>query len=599
VDLHSTQTTGTTRSSGRDSDDDLHTDIAKAALETGTKAFDAREWDEASSLLEEALVVLEQLMPHQRNFCDLLSLQYRLSICTYYTHEPEQAEEALLDLVKQSTSTEQQQEYVLSARHLLAQIHIRNGELERARSECETALQGRRRLRGKHSDASLESLALMAHIYVLLNKRALAKSCLAMIPEKRRDAVLAAVEESLGPAVEHLDFASLLTPLMPGEAPNPAAETQSICSGVSGSTVGLGMDKTIFDYGSAGANSPAASPRPSTPSLASPESPRPLLHSHVMVPSSLRNINEPTCIGKERPVEQSVTVSNQDITLASSTNTSPQIAQIRRTDPASRKAILEKMGCQPRDRIEEAVCAGDHVALVYLLNKKKGFWRSSLRKRGRPERVTALHFAALFGEIDVARRLLDASYNVNEVPFGYSTNLTPLNFAVGARQADMVDFLIANGARPAELESWSTLAGQLLSRSWLAKTMCDAEKDLASTRITATMSILLKHGWNVTEPIDQSGKTVLHQAVSFWTGEYRWDMDLRTTVTRFLCERGTNPFQADAEGKTPYDLALASGHQDLLGILEQEPRRRELLGGMELVELPERPHRMYNYELIS
>lgn len=68
-------------------------------------------------------------------------------------------------------------------------------QVDRARSECEKALQARRQLLGKQSDASLESTALMAHIYVLLNNRARAKSCLAMIPEARIDAVHKIVEE--------------------------------------------------------------------------------------------------------------------------------------------------------------------------------------------------------------------------------------------------------------------------------------------------------------------------------------------------------------------------------------------------------------------
>ena len=253
----------------------------------------------------------------------------------------------------------------------------------------------------------------------------------------------------------------------------------------------------------------------------------------------------------------------------------------------SRKEILDKVGCQPRDKIEEAVCTSDHQALINLLNKKKGFWRSSMRKRVRPERVTALHFAALFGEIDMARRLLDSNFNVNEIPFGYSTSLTPLHFAIGARQVDMVEFLVANGARPSEPDTWSTLAGQLMSRSWLVKTMSESEKELVPQRIIAITSILLKQGWNVNAPIEASGKTVLHQAVSFWTGAYQWDLNLRAMVTSFLCEQGADPFLANKDGKTPYDLALASGHQDLLMTLDRGWKRREMDDSVaHLVELP-------------
>ena len=107
----------------------------------------------------------------------------------------------------------------------------------------------------------------------------------------------------------------------------------------------------------------------------------------------------------------------------------------------------------PKDEIEDAVCDGDHSAFANRLNSKKDFWRSKLRKRVRPKRVTALHFAALFGEIDMARRLLGSSLNINEVSYRYTTSLTPLKFAIGARQVDMVEFLIANGAKPSEPDS--------------------------------------------------------------------------------------------------------------------------------------------------
>ncbi|KAF2033846.1 hypothetical protein EK21DRAFT_57831 [Setomelanomma holmii] len=581
--MTSAQHTSSSTDSQRSSADDLVVDLAKAALETGTKAFEAQAWEEADSLLREALDVLAQLTPQQRLFCDVFSLQYRLALCTYHTQDPKAAEAAFLNLVEQTAATDQEREYVLTASHLLAVVHTRNGDIDRARSECETALQGRRKMLGKHHDASLESLALMAHIYVLLGKRALAKSCLAMISEKRRDAVLETVEASLGPAVEHLDFASLLTPQLHEESPRSDVDSQRILSKVSGSTVGLGMEKAIFDYGSTTTNSPAASPQPPPLALTSRQPSGKDMPTHEVWSASPHT----ALAQRDQPQEQQISGHVREAAQRPSQGVAQQASHFHKTDVASRKAILERIGCQPRDRFEEAVCASDHIALANLLTKKKGFWRSGLRKRGRPERVTALHFAALFGELDMARRLIDAGYNVNEIPFGYSTSLTPLNFGIGARQADMVEFLIKHGARPAESESWSTLAGSLLSRSWLVKTMFNAEKDFVANRITATMTVLLRHGWNVNEPVDKSGKTVLHQAISFWTGEFRWDLDLRTGVTTFLCERGANPFQANTEGKTPHDVASASGHQDLLAILGRSAQRRGLSdGGMEPVELP-------------
>ena len=117
----------------------------------------------------------------------------------------------------------------------------------------------------------------------------------------------------------------------------------------------------------------------------------------------------------------------------------PEADETFKARALSRKGLLAGIGCPPKDGLEDAVCNSDHPAFANLLNSKKSLWRS---KRVRPERVTALHFAALFGEINTARSLLGSSVNINEVPYGYTTSLTPLKFASSARQVDMVDFLI-------------------------------------------------------------------------------------------------------------------------------------------------------------
>ena len=571
---------------GEDSDDDLDTDIAKAALKTGIKAFEAQEWEEADCLLQEALRVLHQLSKQQRAFCDIFNLQYRLAVCAYHTQEPVDAEEALMSLVQQSASSDEQRGYICDAVHLLSLLHIRMGQIERAQSECEKALQARRRLLGKRSDASLESTALMAHIYVLLNNRARAKSCLAMIPEARRDAVMEVVEKSLGTKLEHLDSSSIQTRSISEDSDLAVSRIQSR---LSASTLALPMENRCHGPVSAMMlPSPAASLWKSYQRLpSSRESLRDLQSVAATSLSSAEERSESRATERERANEYySADPEVLDATALSS-GAAPSVNETFKGETLSRKEILDKIGCQPKDRVEDAVCDGDHLGFASLLNRKKDFWRPKLRKRGRPERVTALHFAALFGEIDMAQRLLGASFNINEVPYGYTTSLTPLKFAIGARQVDMVEFLIANGARPSEPDSWSTLAGQLMNRSWLMKTMSETEKEYVPNRMIAILRILLKHGWDVNAPFETSGRTVLHQAVTFWTGSYRWDLNVRAAMTSFLCERGADPFRANTEGKTPYDMASASGHQDLLLVLDRDSKKsRPKNSRAEPVELP-------------
>ena len=557
------------------SDDDLDTDLAKAALETGTKAFQAQEWEEANSLLQETLRMLQQLPTQQRAFCDIFGLQHKLAVCAYHMQEPADAEEALMCLVQQPASSDEQRGYIYDAVHLLSHLYIRMGQVDRARSECEKALQARRRLLGKRSDASLESTALMAHIYVLLNNPARAKSCLAMIPEERRDAILKTVEESLSTNVEHLDSSSILTRSIAEDSDLAAKRIQSK---LSASSLSLPMENRCYGPASTMiSQSPAASLRQSHQRIPLNKAGSEDLQSVMLTSfSSGLERSESRATEKERADEDYCTDPEAVGAAALSPGEPPEAVETFKGKNLSRKEVLDKIGCKPRDRIEDAVCDGDHSAFASLLNRKKDFWRSKLRKRVRPERVTALHFAALFGEIDMARRLIGSSFDINEVPYGYTTSLTPLKFAIGARQVDMVEFLIANGAKPSVPDSWSTLAGQLMNRSWLMKTMSEAEKEYVPNRIIAILRILLKHGWDVNAPFETSGGTVLHQAVSFWTGSYRWDLNLRAAMTSFLCERGADPFQANREGKTPYDMASASGHQDLLLVLDRSSKKKEL-----------------------
>lgn len=569
-------------------DDDLETDLAKVALGTGTRAFEAQYWEEANPFLQEALKILQQLPEQKRGFCDIFDLQYKLAVCAYHLQEPLDAEQALRSLIHQPGRSDKQSGHICDAAHLLSCLYIRTGQIERARAECEKALQGRRRLLGKRSDAALESTALMAHISGLLKNRARAQSYLAMIPEARRETILEVVEKLLGTTVEQPGLWSLLSGSIVG---TPDMGAPRLESGLSSSSLVLPTRNHRQISNSTTSQSSATGPwlpnQSATPSGSRPEDLR------SVTVTSLASAEEKREVGAMDGKGQSDGFSASSETFsptALSLNDPPEVDKNLKGRFLSRKEILDKIGCHPKDRIEEAVCDSDYSTFVTILNKKKNVWRTKFRKHIRPERVTALHFAALFGEIAMAQRLLVSSFNVNEIPFGYSTNLTPLRFAIGARQVDMVEFLITNGARPSGVESWSSLAGQLMNRSWLMKTMSETEREYIPGQMIAILKVLLKQGWNVNVPFDAAGVTILHQAVGFWTGSYRWDMNLRASMTSFLCQKGADSYQASRDGTTPYAIALASGHQDLLLILDQHSRIQELGDGQaEPVELSSEP----------
>ena len=116
-------------------------------------------------------------------------------------------------------------------------------------------------------------------------------------------------------------------------------------------------------------------------------------------------------------------------------------------------------------------------------------------------------------------------------------------------------------------------------RSWLTNTMSLLEKedlDQAPNAIIAILRIWLKHGWKINTPYEASGRTLLHQAIAFESGSYKWDWNMRATMTRFLCEQGADPTRSDVKGNTPYDMAVVVDDQDLLQVLDQRLKRQEI-----------------------
>lgn len=185
------------------SDDDYNIDLAKAALKTGIDAFDHQDWHGAESMFQEALRLLQDIPAEQRAFCNFFGLNYRLAVCTFYTQDQKDAEETLTSLFLQSAETNEQQAYFYDATHLLSISRIRAGNLDRAQSECDKALRGRRKLLGKESNAALESTALMAHIYASLSNHHPAKTVFSMIPEEKRSEMFKTIQDSLSPHADH------------------------------------------------------------------------------------------------------------------------------------------------------------------------------------------------------------------------------------------------------------------------------------------------------------------------------------------------------------------------------------------------------------
>jgi len=183
-----------------DSDDELGTDIAKEAMRAAKQAFDSQEWNEADSLLQETVTLIQDLPLKRRAICDIFDIQYMLAVCTYHMGEPAAAELALVNLIEQPPVSDQHRGAICEAGYFLSRTYISLGKLDLARSSCESSLKGRARLMGKEHESYYQSLALMARVFSLLDMSARARLYLALIPEAMRPGLVAATE-SMSPTL--------------------------------------------------------------------------------------------------------------------------------------------------------------------------------------------------------------------------------------------------------------------------------------------------------------------------------------------------------------------------------------------------------------
>ena len=138
--------------------------------------------------------------------------------------------------------------------------------------------------------------------------------------------------------------------------------------------------------------------------------------------------------------------------------------------------------------------------------------RASVDDRG-PDGLTALHLAASFGQMEVARLLLGRGADPNAVALNES-RVTPLQSAVAAKHRDTASLLLALGASP---------------------------------------NVVQRGGW-----------TPLHTAAR----------DGDEAIVDMLLLRGADPTRTGDDGKTAIDLALDNGHAALAVLLRTQAARR-------------------------
>jgi len=163
----------------------------------------------------------------------------------------------------------------------------------------------------------------------------------------------------------------------------------------------------------------------------------------------------------------------------------------------------------PND-LGKAIISGDRQEVEVILRSTR-----SVRRTGE-----ALHIAALFGEVQIATKLLAAGEKVNSScttktrePNGLCYNVTPLHLAIGAQQDQMIRFLVGHGARMQvdNFHPGPTKASApplwLLSERWLTLTGCNDPQ-----KVTGTLNCLISLGWDLNFRLNYNGHTMLRRA---------------------------------------------------------------------------------------
>jgi ankyrin repeat protein len=213
--------------------------------------------------------------------------------------------------------------------------------------------------------------------------------------------------------------------------------------------------------------------------------------------------------GNDMAVDTAVGAHEELLHARNSAGLSPVLASAYAGHPkmAARLAAIAAKAPDGLD-IFGAAATGNVVVVRALLSSD----RASVDDRG-PDGYTALHLAAYFGQLEVARLLLGRGADPNAVALNES-RVTPLHSAVAAQHRDTASLLMALGASPNAVQ----------------------------------------HG----------GWTPLHSAAR--NGD--------EAIADMLLLRGADPTRMSDDGKTPIDLAVENGYAALAGILRSQAAKR-------------------------
>lgn len=233
-----------------------------------------------------------------------------------------------------------------------------------------------------------------------------------------------------------------------------------------------------------------------------------------------------------------------------------------------RKAVRNKDGSwsfeavhDPREIVSEAfylACRNGRLEIARWLLKRG----ADLERRGFFG-GTGLHWASLNGHLETVRFLVEAGADIEAVDHQFKT--TPISWANEGRRSEVVDFLLARGARCTasqaaafgRLDVLRTVLEREPGRSW--ETGRDVPSPLWQAARFGRKQVvewLIERGADVNAPT-VAGETPLHAAASGNDPE----------ILRILLRHGANPNVRSDSGVTPLHATASRGDAESTGIL--------------------------------
>jgi ankyrin repeat protein len=160
----------------------------------------------------------------------------------------------------------------------------------------------------------------------------------------------------------------------------------------------------------------------------------------------------------------------------------------------------------------------------------------------------SIHDAALKGDVETARRMLDA--NPQRINARNKLGKTPLHQSLTGGNDEIIKLLIERGADVNAQDS--TGMTPLHIAAWWS--------------VTAHAKILIDHGANLNS-IDKFGDTPLHTAA----------MNGRGKMCQFLITSGAAMDAKNLDGQTPLDLAKREGQEESTRVIEYYENQKTAL----------------------